>query len=322
MSSRFVKLLLLAASFAALGFFVAAADVEQEAKRMLAGVEPGTIVFKGADGWLYSRNELAHLAKGDLSGGLIAGKSECSSPQKADPIPAIVDFNDQLKALGIELLVVPVPPKMAVYPAAPLAPGEAMAYLKPFYGELRARGVNVLDLSDLFIAKAGAEPLYCKTDAHWSPAGMLLAAEEITGKKKELKSSEITISGDLARSLGASAPASEKIKFFEVSAGSAGADSQYLLIGDSHTLVFHAGGDMLAENGGLSDLLGALWGENVELIAVKGSAATAVRASLYRKAAGDPAWLKSKKLVIWCFSAREFTESPTGWVKVPVLKKQ
>ena len=25
--------------------------------------------------------------------------------------------------------------------------------------------------------------------------------------------------------------------------------------------------------------------------------------------------------VIWCFSAREFTESTSGWPKVPVLKK-
>ena len=32
-------------------------------------------------------------------------------------------------------------------------------------------------------------------------------------------------------------------------------------------------------------------------------------------------WIKGKKFVIWCFSAREFTESTSGWPKVPVLKK-
>ncbi|MEA4862417.1 MAG: hypothetical protein AB7F40_10640 [Victivallaceae bacterium] len=322
MSLRFVKLLLLTLFVAHFAMFTRAADAEAVAKRMLTGVEPGTIAFKGADGWLYSKNELAHLAKGALVEGKIAGKSNCSKPQNADPIPAIVDFNDQLKALGIELLVVPVPPKMAVYPAAPLAAGDAMASLKPFYEELRGRGVKVLDLSDLFIANAAAgAPLYCKTDAHWSPSGMLLAAEEITGRKKELKPAGITVSGDLARSLNPEAPAAETVDFFEVPGENVSEKSPYLLIGDSHTLVFHSGGDMLAGNGGLVDLLAALWGEPVDLIGVKGSAATAVRVNLYRKASGNPEWLKNKKLIIWCFTAREFTESTTGWVRVPVLKK-
>ena len=33
-------------------------------------------------------------------------------------------------------------------------------------------------------------------------------------------------------------------------------------------------------------------------------------------------WIKGKKFVIWCFSAREFFASTSGWLKVPVLKKQ
>lgn len=51
------------------------------------------------------------------------------------------------------------------------------------------------------------------------------------------------------------------------------------------------------------------------------AAAAAVRTNLYRKAAKDAEWIKGKKFVIWCFSAREFTESASGWPKVPVLKK-
>ena len=31
--------------------------------------------------------------------------------------------------------------------------------------------------------------------------------------------------------------------------------------------------------------------------------------------------IKGKEFVIWCFSAREFTESTSGWPKVHVLKK-
>ena len=44
-------------------------------------------------------------------------------------------------------------------------------------------------------------------------------------------------------------------------------------------------------------------------------------AEFYRKAAKDADWIKGKKFVIWCFFARAFTESTSGWPNVPVLKK-
>jgi alginate O-acetyltransferase complex protein AlgJ len=38
-----------------------------------------------------------------------------------------------------------------------------------------------------------------------------------------------------------------------------------------------------------------------------------------RRAAGDEAYMAGKKVVVWCFTAREFTESQ-GWRKVPVIR--
>ncbi len=38
---------------------------------------------------------------------------------------------------------------------------------------------------------------------------------------------------------------------------------------------------------------------------------------LYRKAKRSPEFLNSKKVIIWCFAAREFTQSE-GWKKVPL----
>ena len=61
---------------------------------------------------------------------------------------------------------------------------------------------------------------------------------------------------------------------------------------------------------------------SIDRIGVKGSVSTVVRTNLYRKAARDAARIKSKKVVIRRFSAREFTESTSGWVVVPVTKKQ
>ena len=92
------------------------------------------------------------------------------------------------------------------------------------------------------------------------------------------------------------------------------------MIGDSHTLVFSTGSDMLAEHGGLAEQLALKLKMPVDRIGVKGSAATAVRINLYRQAARDPQWLQNKKFVIYCFSCREFTESTSGWAKIPIAK--
>ena len=303
-----------------------AADVAEVAKGLAAKMPPNTITYKAENGWLYSKNELAHLAKGELADGQAAKKSACRKPKNADPIPALKAFHDELAKLGIKLIIVPVPPKIAVEPCAPLKRGEAMAYLRPFYRELRAQGMEILDLSEKYIADANGH-YYCRTDAHWNPAGIAVAAEELTkiiplrGEEKFAPASpQLTVSGDLAKSLSPDKPEQENIAFTTVGGKTIDKSSPVLLIGDSHTLIFSTGGDMLAEHGGLAERLALQLKMPVERIGVKGSAATAVRINLYRKAVRDPQWLKNKKFVIYCFSCREFTESTSGWVKVPVAK--
>ena len=319
------KLLILL--FCAIGIVSLAADVAAEAKAALEKVTPNTIAYKAENGWLYSKNELAHLAKGELAGGKVAEVSACRKPQNANPLPALKAFNDELKALNISLILLPVPPKAAAEPFDALKPLDAMMYLRPFYADLRAAELEVLDVSERFSAAPDAS-LYCRTDAHWSPAGIALAVREL-GKKIDLRgdaafegsASKLTIAGDLAKSLSADAPETEEIAVQTVTGKTIDESSPVLLIGDSHTLIFSAGGDMLAENAGLAEQLAAALRMPIDRIGVKGSAATAVRVNLYRKAVRNPDWLKNKKFVIYCFSCREFTESPSGWVTVPVMKK-
>jgi alginate O-acetyltransferase complex protein AlgJ len=45
-----------------------------------------------------------------------------------------------------------------------------------------------------------------------------------------------------------------------------------------------------------------------------------VRVSLYRHSLKNPDYLAKKKVVVWCFAAREFTEASEGWGKIPVAK--
>jgi alginate O-acetyltransferase complex protein AlgJ len=86
-------------------------------------------------------------------------------------------------------------------------------------------------------------------------------------------------------------------------------------VGDSHLLVFHAGGDMHATGAGLADRLAQRLGAAVDVVGVRGSGASPSRIALLRRGDG----LAGKKAVIWLMTAREFTETQ-GWRLVPVVK--
>lgn len=303
-----------------------AGDVAIKAKEMLSRVVPGTICCKADNGWLYSKNELIHLSKGALAGGRAAEVSACRNRRNADPAAALKDFHKNLSALGIKLIVLPVPPKMSAAPYGGITAVGAMQYLRPFYQELRASGLNVLDISNGF--SDNGSRFFCRTDAHWSPEGIALAVEllgkEITIRGKTDFAAETVKSvvfGDLAKSLNPASPEKEELMLSVVKGRAIDESSPVLLLGDSHTLIFSAGEDMLAENAGLAEMLAAKLKMPVDRIGVRGSAATAVRINLFRKAARNRDWIKNKKYVIYCFSCREFTEASSGWVKVPVLRK-
>jgi alginate O-acetyltransferase complex protein AlgJ len=297
-----------------------------------------------ADGWLFFAAEFRLLSLGRFWGDEAPKVGRSHKPELADPIPAIVDFQKQLKARGIDLLVVPVPPKVAIYPEKILSgfdvrTEDAAPLLRRFYEELRAARIDVLDLTSLFIEnrddKRGG--VFCKTDSHWSGLGCVLAAqaiaENLRGKmppptsRKEYVSEwkESEIKGDLVSLLpsGAPKPGPEKIAVRCVSEKGTGnavqpdANSPLLLLGDSHTLVFH---DFLAERAGLVDQLAQELGFAPDLIGTRGSGATPVRISLYRRSLKDPGYLGKKKIVVWCLAAREFTEASEGWAKVPIAK--
>jgi alginate O-acetyltransferase complex protein AlgJ len=315
------------AASAATGEEAATAFRAECAKKAATGED---IAIAGTDGWLFLRNELRHVGVGPFWGEAAAKVSKASSPEKADPLPAIVDFNEQLKAMGIELILAPVPCKALVYADKLGGPGEGRmdAVHQEFYQQLAAKGVKVLDLADAFAKEKAKGPLlYCKTDTHWSPYACELTAKLI---KQQLGSpawlpakpdafttaaEKRTIVGDLTDGKG-----SEDLPVRVVTGadGTALEDkaSPVVLLGDSHTLVFHAGQELHGTGAGLADQLAAELGVAVDVIGVRGSGATPARVNLLRRAKADPAYLAGKKTIIWCFAAREFTESQ-GWNKVP-----
>ena len=139
---------------------------------------------------------------------------------------------------------------------------------------------------------------------------------------------KVEIAGDLAREEAGNAVADKETLELRF-CGTRGVDgklepiatdrnSPVLVLGDSHALVFHDGGDMHARGAGLPDQLAVESGLAIDVEAVRGSGATPARINLMRRVRTDADSLKSKKVVLWIFAVREFTES-TGWRNVPVV---
>lgn len=297
-----------------MGFVDARADV---GKMAASADKAGKSYIAGKAGWYYFAPELRHLAAGKFWG----------KGGNMDPMPAILDFNAQCKKAGVELILVPVPAKATIYPENLLGKSGALdSNDQAFLGALKSQGVKVLDLTSTFKAKRNATPVFCKQDTHWSGTGVSLAADAIAkalkgkswyaGVKKSsysVKPSTVSAKGDLGEMAGKGA---ESIKVFKVSGNTASSSSSpVILLGDSHNLIFSAGGDMISTGAGLPENLSAKLGFPLDVVAVRGSGATPARINLARRRDN----LRGKKAIVWCFTAREFTEGQ-GWRKVPVVR--
>lgn len=295
--------------------------------------EAGQMAYVGENGFLFLGAELRHIGKAKFWGSEAVRASEASQADAADPFPVLVDFHRKLEAEGVRLILVPMPPKAVIYPDAlvPESPYDERFDLfhQMFYRELRAAGVEVLDLTDAFLAarQEEGEPLYCLQDTHWSGRGLRMAAAAIAEaigeadwrNTESFESSETTveIAGDLWSSLADPALPRESVALRVVNAGT-DTESPVLLLGDSHTLVFHSGSDMHARDAGLPGNLAMELGRSVELIGVRGSGSTSARLTLYRRAARDAEYWDRKQVVVYCLTARDFTESIDGWRELPI----
>jgi len=315
--------------------------------------EADSIVVVGSDGWLFLTRELRHVSVGKFWGDGAALVSRALKPDRADPLPAILSFHQQLKKLGIDLIIVPVPAKCLVYPEAlsdKITPGKdglpprMDTAHQEFYEILRENDIEVIDmmpeLMNKRLEKEGA--MYCRQDTHWSGRACIVTAQRIAEQlknkpwykdvKKEKFSSRLEenylIKGDLWQTLPNGARHAQETLYlrFAGTPDSAGFEpvapdrgSPVILLGDSHALVFHAGRDMLARGAGLADQLALELGFAVDLIGVRGSGATPARVNLYRRGRANKDYFTNKKVIVWCFSVREFTES-SGWSIVPVKR--
>ena len=271
----------------------------------------GTEVIIGSDGWYFAPAEVAALG-GDTS----------TAP---GPAAAIAAAAGRLRAAGVHLLVVPVPPKAVIYPDrlapeldVPIPVPRLDAGLEAVYGDLRARGVRLLDLTDPFIRDRFHHegPLFCRQDSHWSGVGCVLAAESIAAAVRDAGGMDLEpvtsyglawfttpVRGDLWRRLpnptvpeeirvrGVIGPDDARLDAVTTEGG-----SPVAVVGDTHTLVFHAGDPHHARGAGLADQLAFEFRRPIALHAEDGAAPSAVEWRV-------PALADETRIVVWVFAA-------------------
>jgi hypothetical protein len=279
-------------------------------------------VMVGRDGWLFYKPDVDFLT-GPAIGGRRALRPNEES-RAGDPLPAILKFHEDLRALGVDLVLAPVPVKAAIYPEKLAGRQEqppVNAGYADFLRRLEEKGVAVIDLTRVMWEKKD-EGLFLPLDSHWSPRGMSVFATALAEELKkrfaylerptvayETRPAEIENYGDtfdLLKLPAAHPFARTKVTIEKVNAEDV-EDSPIVLLGDSATNIYAAERMKWGTGAGLAEHLALRLGRPLHAIAINGGAATRVRRELN---------VAGRSLVIWQFIARDLAQA--AWEPVPV----
>jgi alginate O-acetyltransferase complex protein AlgJ len=294
----------------------------------LTTVSAESEAVKGRDGWYFLSTEIEHL---------LTAQNQIPQAADSEAVIEIRNYADALKTLGIKLVLMPIPEKALIRMDGLIDPTqlpEAKGYsraTRAYLDELTKNDIDVIDLYDKL--SQSSDPIYCKTDSHFTPK----TAARISGHiikhiaerfpevpikspsadpESQASVSQITIKGDLAGN-----EAEETLELHTapecttpVNQPGTITKSPILLMGDSHLLVYNQGKDMHASGAGIVDHLTPALGYAPDVISNKGDGINAPRIKLYRDLKKNPDLLKDKKLIIWCFAAKNFSQQQ--WKKV------
>jgi hypothetical protein len=313
-------------------------------------------VYRGREGWLFYEPDILHVAsRGFLepvSDGAIAARLRgVETSRERNPIPAILDFRRQLRARGIELIVMPTPVKPMVHPEmlwkGVEAPAENESFAR-FETDLKREGVLIFDPTIRLVAAAKNGRQFLATDTHWRPEAMELVAAELAQfvtKNVELPQSlgmeyrrnklEIRGKGDLAAMLETSQSDSTEAAHIHPITQPDGRNwtpaenAEILISGDSFSNIFSAEPMGWGAAAGLAEQVSFCLSRPIDAIRRNDNGAFATRQMLADEMARGNDRLKGKKVLIWQFAARElsfgdwrliplnFVEKPLRRVLVP-----
>lgn len=308
--------------------------------------------YLGRDGWLYYRPEVDYLTHpGFLQPSSLAARAmqdaDNGSAVQPNPLPAIIQFRRQLAARGIDLVLVPTPCKPMLLPekltrrykpsAQPLQNPSYPAFLRA----LRRAGVKVFDPTHLIAnaARKTATSPYLRTDTHWTPEAMDLAAAGLAAfvqrqcalpprKPVSYVRRPVRVSGvgDIARMLSLPPgqrmypPQTVVIRQVFTQDGrpwqpDRGAD--ILLLGDSFSNIYSLGGMGWGTNAGLPQQLGFHIQRPIDRIVINAGGSYTTRERLREELARGRDRLRGKRLVIWQFAMRDLLSGDWRVIDLP-----
>jgi alginate O-acetyltransferase complex protein AlgJ len=294
----------------------------------------------GQGGWLYYTPGVAHVGgPGFLEPSVQRSRERdaLDAGQEAihaNPLPAILAFQQVLAKRGIRLVLLPMPDKAALEPG-PLhgRPGRAPAAQNVdydrFVSQLRQASVSVLDARQS-VGTNAAEPLFLAQDTHFSPGYMERIARDLGALISSLNvlpplaeppvlhavAQPASRVGDLVDMLKLTdeqqlfQPQTVLVHQVQDAAGTPwepDAAGDVLLLGDSFTNIFTLEGMGWGSASGLGPHLALALARPLDMIAQNDSGAFATRQALSRELLAGQDRLAGKRVVVWEFASRELS---------------
>ncbi len=308
-------------------------------------------VYCGRKGELFYRPDVDFTAgRGFLDPGQLRSR-RLSSPDRGipvqpDPLAAIRDFDRELKAMGIRLIVMPVPAKPARQPARlykhysdKLPPPLNPSY-RVLVSTLQADGIEVFDCLETL--SKHKKSVYLKQDTHWLPSGAMLAAEALARRIRAMgllpeqppagytrREVDVANRGDIAALLRLPEEAGlydpQWVELFQVISPDKklwmrSERSDVLLLGDSFANIYSLPSMNWGVSAGLAEQLSYYLQRPVDRITFNDNGAYATRLELARRQTAGMHPLEGKRVVIWEFAARELAQG--DWKKIPLKPEE
>jgi alginate O-acetyltransferase complex protein AlgJ len=296
--------------------------------------------YPGREGWLFYRADVDYVTgPGFLEPRVLRlrsrGGEEWTDPPQPDPLPALEELHRYLTGRGIDLVIMPTPVKPTIHPEflSPRAAGAAIpihnSSLESFERRLEEVGITLFDVSGLLAAekRLQGDPLYLRTDTHWTPQALDRAAQELAvfledrvafseGAAAGYVERPVTVQsrGDIATMLRLGAaeklfPAERVVSPRVLSplgrAWRADPGAEILLLGDSFSNIYSEPGLGWGAGAGLAERLSFHLQRPVDRIALNAGGAYASRQVLARELGSGKARLAGKRVVVYQFAARE-----------------
>ena len=290
--------------------------------------------YLGRAGWLFYRADIDSLINPD--------------PQKtaSTALAAILDFNRQLRARDITLIIMPTPVKPTIHPEkfsrryrTSDAPMQNPSYAA-FVEGLLSEDVLVYDPSPLLFAAARREPQYLKTDTHWKPEAMERVAKHLAAfiAAKVRLSSELSLTyvktpadtvnmGDIAKMLKLPTDQKsfppERVTRHVVQTPSGKLwqplqASEILFLGDSFSNIYSLAGMGWGDSAGFVEHLSAALAQPIDKIVINAGGADATRQALVQESNR----LTGKRVLVYQFATRELFSSDWKFLSIPAEQLQ